>query len=83
MFPSMFARKPDKEVALKQLRTHVAMFGAWVAVTKICSLLPLKDLRSVGGLVETIGLINLDNLAYLDLAWLPGSEGMLGLGDDH
>ncbi|KAL7206618.1 hypothetical protein ACSBR2_019353 [Camellia fascicularis] len=35
MFPSMLARKPDKEVALKQLRTHVAMFGAWVAVVRI------------------------------------------------
>ncbi|PSS29389.1 Mitochondrial import receptor subunit like [Actinidia chinensis var. chinensis] len=35
MFPSMFARKPDKEAALKQLRSHVAMFGAWVAVIRV------------------------------------------------
>ncbi|KAK9286530.1 hypothetical protein L1049_014928 [Liquidambar formosana] len=35
MFPGMFARKPDKAVALKQLRTHVAMFGAWVAVIRV------------------------------------------------
>lgn len=34
MFPGMFARKPDKEVALKQLRSHVAMFGAWVVVVR-------------------------------------------------
>ncbi|GFY89966.1 Mitochondrial import receptor subunit like [Actinidia chinensis var. chinensis] len=34
MFASMFPRKPDKEVALKQLRTHVAMFGLWVAVVR-------------------------------------------------
>ncbi|KAK2978365.1 hypothetical protein RJ640_016467 [Escallonia rubra] len=32
MFPGMFVKKPDKQVALKQLRTHVAFFGAWVAV---------------------------------------------------
>ncbi|CAL5385713.1 unnamed protein product [Camellia sinensis] len=35
MFPGMFARKPDKEVALKQLRSHVAMFGVWVTVVRI------------------------------------------------
>ncbi|KAJ7945991.1 mitochondrial import receptor subunit TOM6-like [Quillaja saponaria] len=35
MFPGMFMRKPDKAVALKQLRTHVYMFGAWVAVIRI------------------------------------------------
>ncbi|KAL7263735.1 hypothetical protein ACSBR1_001815 [Camellia fascicularis] len=35
MFPGMFARKPDKEVALKQLRSHVAMFGVWIAVVRI------------------------------------------------
>ncbi|KAB2635742.1 mitochondrial import receptor subunit TOM6-like protein [Pyrus ussuriensis x Pyrus communis] len=29
MFP-MFMQKPDKAEALKQLRSHVAMFGAWV-----------------------------------------------------
>lgn len=31
----MFARKPDKETALKQLRTHVALFGVWVAVVRV------------------------------------------------
>lgn len=35
MFPGMFMRKPDKAAALKQLRTHVAMFGAWVAVIRV------------------------------------------------
>ncbi|XP_015902888.3 mitochondrial import receptor subunit TOM6 homolog [Ziziphus jujuba] len=35
MFPGMFIRKPDKEAALKQLRTHVAIFGAWVAVIRV------------------------------------------------
>ncbi|KAL6348039.1 hypothetical protein AAG906_037768 [Vitis piasezkii] len=35
MFSGMFARKPDKAVALKQLRTHVVMFGAWVAVVRV------------------------------------------------
>jgi hypothetical protein len=28
-------RKPDKAVALKQLRSHAAMFGAWVAVIRV------------------------------------------------
>lgn len=28
-------RKPDKAVALKQLRSHVAMFGVWVAVIRV------------------------------------------------
>ena len=28
-------RKPDKAVALKQLKSHVAMFGAWVAVIRV------------------------------------------------
>jgi hypothetical protein len=32
MFPGMFMRKPDKAVALKQLKSHVAMFGTWVLV---------------------------------------------------
>ncbi|KAK2665231.1 hypothetical protein Ddye_003805 [Dipteronia dyeriana] len=35
MFPGMFMRKPDKAAALKQLRVHVGMFGAWVAVIRI------------------------------------------------
>ncbi|PON44723.1 Mitochondrial import receptor subunit [Trema orientale] len=35
MFPGMFMRKPDKAAALKQLKTHVAMFGAWVAVIRV------------------------------------------------
>jgi hypothetical protein len=35
MFPGMFMRKPDKAVALKQLRSHVAMFGAWVTVIRV------------------------------------------------
>ncbi|KAJ0077627.1 hypothetical protein Patl1_36301 [Pistacia atlantica] len=35
MFPGLFMRKPDKAAALKQLRTHVAMFGAWVAVVRV------------------------------------------------
>ncbi|CAA0807576.1 Mitochondrial import receptor subunit TOM6 homolog [Striga hermonthica] len=30
----MFMRKPDKAAALKQLKSHVAMFGAWVAVVR-------------------------------------------------
>ncbi|KAI4367648.1 hypothetical protein MLD38_023359 [Melastoma candidum] len=34
MFPGMFMRKPDKAEALKQLKVHVAMFGAWVAVIR-------------------------------------------------
>lgn len=28
-------RKPDKAVALKQLRTHVTKFGAWVALIRV------------------------------------------------
>lgn len=35
MFPGMFMRKPDKEAALKQLKSHVAMFGVWVAVIRV------------------------------------------------
>ncbi|XP_052179652.1 mitochondrial import receptor subunit TOM6 homolog [Diospyros lotus] len=35
MFASMFPRKPDKEVALKQLKSHVAMFGVWVSVVRV------------------------------------------------
>ncbi|XP_024959984.1 mitochondrial import receptor subunit TOM6 homolog [Cynara cardunculus var. scolymus] len=35
MFPGMFMRKPDKEAALKQLRVHVALFGAWVAAIRV------------------------------------------------
>ncbi|XP_019056284.1 PREDICTED: mitochondrial import receptor subunit TOM6 homolog [Tarenaya hassleriana] len=34
MFPGMFMRKPDKAVALKQLRTHVALFAGWVVVVR-------------------------------------------------
>ncbi|KAL3621203.1 protein translocation complex component [Castilleja foliolosa] len=34
MFPGMFMRKPDKAAALKQLKSHVAMFGVWVAVVR-------------------------------------------------
>ncbi|XP_028777051.1 mitochondrial import receptor subunit TOM6 homolog [Neltuma alba] len=35
MFPGMFLRKPDKAAALKQLKSHVAMFGAWVVVIRV------------------------------------------------
>ncbi|XVF45824.1 hypothetical protein PTKIN_Ptkin02bG0237800 [Pterospermum kingtungense] len=35
MFPGMFMRKPDKAVALKQMKAHVAMFGAWVVVIRV------------------------------------------------
>ncbi|CAN8288452.1 unnamed protein product [Cochlearia groenlandica] len=35
MFPGMFMRKPDKAVALKQLRTHAALFGSWVVVVRV------------------------------------------------
>ncbi|CAM8922620.1 unnamed protein product [Rhodiola kirilowii] len=35
MFPGMFAAKPNKEAALKQLKSHVAMFGVWVAVLRV------------------------------------------------
>ncbi|XP_022861050.1 mitochondrial import receptor subunit TOM6 homolog [Olea europaea var. sylvestris] len=35
MFPGMFMRKPDKAEALKQLKTHAAMFGVWVAVIRV------------------------------------------------
>ncbi|KVD98101.1 hypothetical protein Ccrd_024306 [Cynara cardunculus var. scolymus] len=35
MFPGMFMRKPDKQVALKQLRVHVAMFGSWVVAIRV------------------------------------------------
>uniref|UniRef100_A0A6N2LBN4 Uncharacterized protein n=1 Tax=Salix viminalis TaxID=40686 RepID=A0A6N2LBN4_SALVM len=35
MFPGMFMRKPDKAEALKQLKSHVAMFGAWVVVLPV------------------------------------------------
>lgn len=31
----MFMKKPDKEAALKQLRAHVGMFGAWVVVIRV------------------------------------------------
>ncbi|ESW03876.1 hypothetical protein PHAVU_011G049200 [Phaseolus vulgaris] len=35
MFPGMFMRKPDKAAALKQLKSHVTMFGAWVVVIRV------------------------------------------------
>ncbi|XP_019264587.1 PREDICTED: mitochondrial import receptor subunit TOM6 homolog [Nicotiana attenuata] len=35
MFPGLFMRKPDKAAALKQLKTYVALFGAWVAVIRV------------------------------------------------
>ena len=35
MFPGMFLRKPDKAAALKQLRSHVAMFGGWVVAIRV------------------------------------------------
>ncbi|KAK9108759.1 hypothetical protein Sjap_016819 [Stephania japonica] len=28
-------RRPDKATALKQLKSHVAMFGIWVAVVRL------------------------------------------------
>ncbi|XP_028194147.1 mitochondrial import receptor subunit TOM6 homolog [Glycine soja] len=35
MFPGMFMRKPDKAAALKQLKSHVVMFQAWVVVIQV------------------------------------------------
>ncbi|KAM3377070.1 mitochondrial import receptor subunit TOM6 [Capsicum galapagoense] len=35
MFPGMFMRKPDKAAALKQLKTHVVLFGAWVVAIRV------------------------------------------------
>lgn len=35
MFPGFMMRKPDKAAALKQLKVHVALFGAWVAAVRI------------------------------------------------
>ncbi|GKV24329.1 hypothetical protein SLEP1_g33957 [Rubroshorea leprosula] len=35
MFPGFVMRKPDKAAALKQLKVHVALFGAWVAAIRI------------------------------------------------
>ncbi|XP_057456351.1 mitochondrial import receptor subunit TOM6 homolog [Lotus japonicus] len=35
MFPGMFMRKPDKAAALKQLKSHVAMFGTWVVLIRV------------------------------------------------
>ncbi|XP_071736776.1 mitochondrial import receptor subunit TOM6 homolog [Rutidosis leptorrhynchoides] len=35
MFPGMFMRKPDKKAALKQLRVHVGLFGAWVVAIRV------------------------------------------------
>ncbi|XP_019053064.1 PREDICTED: mitochondrial import receptor subunit TOM6 homolog [Nelumbo nucifera] len=34
MFLGGFPRKPDKAAALKQLTTHVTIFGIWVAVVR-------------------------------------------------
>ncbi|MCD7452240.1 hypothetical protein HAX54_016005 [Datura stramonium] len=34
MFPT-FTRKPDKAASMKQLKTDVALFGAWVAVIRV------------------------------------------------
>ncbi|KAH1150168.1 hypothetical protein GLYMA_16G059100v4 [Glycine max] len=31
----MFMRKPDKAAAQKQLKSHAAMFGAWVVVIRV------------------------------------------------
>lgn len=31
----MFMRKPDKAAALKQLKTHVVLFGTWVAMIRV------------------------------------------------
>ncbi|OIV99459.1 hypothetical protein TanjilG_17269 [Lupinus angustifolius] len=35
MFPGMFMRKPDKAAALKQLKSHAAMFGTWVVLIRV------------------------------------------------
>ncbi|GMH02735.1 hypothetical protein Nepgr_004574 [Nepenthes gracilis] len=35
MFSGFFQKKPDKAEALRQLRVHVAMFGAWVAAIRV------------------------------------------------
>ncbi|KAF6155765.1 hypothetical protein GIB67_007412 [Kingdonia uniflora] len=35
MFLGGIPRRPDKEVALKQLRSHVTMFGIWVAAVRV------------------------------------------------
>ncbi|GAA0160902.1 hypothetical protein LIER_17345 [Lithospermum erythrorhizon] len=35
MFPGMFMKKPDKAAALKQLKSHLAAFGAWVVVLRL------------------------------------------------
>ncbi|CAM8935368.1 hypothetical protein QQ045_014318 [Rhodiola kirilowii] len=35
MFPGMFARKPDKAAAMKELKKHVLVFGVWVAVIRV------------------------------------------------
>ncbi|KAG7035109.1 Mitochondrial import receptor subunit TOM6-like protein, partial [Cucurbita argyrosperma subsp. argyrosperma] len=53
MFPGMFMRKPDKAAALKQLRSHVAMFGVWVAGERLI------------GFVDGLGLLVLYSLGRL------------------
>ncbi|XP_074320916.1 mitochondrial import receptor subunit TOM6 homolog [Silene latifolia] len=35
MFAGMFPRKPSKEEAMKQLRSHATYFGAWVLVLRV------------------------------------------------
>ncbi|KAM5549040.1 mitochondrial import receptor subunit TOM6 [Rosa sericea] len=35
MFPGMFMKKPDKKEALKQLKVHVGLFGAWVVAIRV------------------------------------------------
>ncbi|KAJ4836054.1 hypothetical protein Tsubulata_008953 [Turnera subulata] len=35
MFPGMFMQKPDKQEAIKKLKTHVAMFSAWVFAVRL------------------------------------------------
>ncbi|XP_019082386.1 PREDICTED: mitochondrial import receptor subunit TOM6 homolog [Camelina sativa] len=34
MFPAMFMQKPDKAVALKEFKSHVALFGACVVLIR-------------------------------------------------
>ncbi|KMT00515.1 hypothetical protein BVRB_9g218130 [Beta vulgaris subsp. vulgaris] len=35
MFGGMFQRKPSKEEAYKQLKSHAGMFGAWILVIRV------------------------------------------------
>ncbi|XP_019092243.1 PREDICTED: mitochondrial import receptor subunit TOM6 homolog [Camelina sativa] len=34
MFPGVFMQKPDKAVALKELKSHVTLFGACVVLVR-------------------------------------------------